>query len=356
MEAFLKAKGIKGARLRSLLDRLGHGDGSGVQLDALPGGDRIDSADLAWHVRAWGRWVLARARKELASCYPTYAEFEPLRPGREFEPRPMRLLEVDDAGAPQLDPLNAEFDEVHLRDLHNPRWVAKLAVAYLWARTVACKQCRAELPLLKTRWLCKKEQKRVLLTMEPKADQTGVVFGVQSEVPQSGGNGAQRREHDRNLGAGYHVAYGCGLPLLRRHRDHGGHPLGRSGRTVGCGDDVCGCGWAEREGIPPAHGPRAGRGGGDRGSAAGAVWGYSLRLAGGASAQQRGRHRCVRVLSRWTAMASTRGGSCSRIGSLQALGEFVRALNEVLRAACRLAIRIEHESIVMTCACRSSAE
>ena len=82
MEAFLKAKGIKGARLRSLLDRLGHGDGSGVQLDALPGGDRIDSADLAWHVRAWGRWVLARARKELASCYPTYAEFEALEAGR----------------------------------------------------------------------------------------------------------------------------------------------------------------------------------------------------------------------------------------------------------------------------------
>ena len=112
MEAFLKAKGFKGARLRSFLDRLGHGDGSGVQLDALPGGDRIDSADLAWHVRAWGRWVLARARKELASCYPTYAEFEALKPGGDFEPRRMRLLEVDDAGAPQVDPLNAEFDEV----------------------------------------------------------------------------------------------------------------------------------------------------------------------------------------------------------------------------------------------------
>ena len=212
MEAFLKAKGIKGARLRSFLDRLGHGDGSGVQLDALPGGERIDSADLAWHVRAWGRWVLARARKELASCYPTYAEFEALKPGGDFEPRRMRLLEVDDAGAPQVDPLNAEFDEAYLRDPHNPRWVAKPAVAYLWARTVACKQCRAELPLLKTRWLCRKDQKRVLLTMEPKADQTGVVFGVQSEVPQSGGNGAQRREHDRSLGAGTMSRTGAACP------------------------------------------------------------------------------------------------------------------------------------------------
>ena len=212
METFLKAKGFKGARLRSLLDRLGHGDGSGVQLDALPRGDRIADADLAWHVRAWGRWVLARARRELASCYPTYAEFEPLKPGRAFEPRPMRLLEVDEAGAPQVDPLNGEFDEDYLKNQQNPRWVAKLAVAYLWARTVACKQCRAELPLLKTRWLCKKEQKRVLLTMEPKADQTGVVFGVQSEVQQNGGNGAQRREHDRNLGAGTMSRTGAACP------------------------------------------------------------------------------------------------------------------------------------------------
>ncbi len=212
MEAFLKAKGFKGARLRSLLDRLGHGDRLDVQLDALPGGDPIIEADLAWHVRAWGRWVLAMARRELASCYPTYAEFEPLKPGRDFEPRPMRLLEVDEEGAPQVDPLNAEFDEDYLRDPRNPRWVAKPAVAYLWARIVACKQCRAELPLLKTRWLCKKDRKRVLLTMEPNADRSGVVFGVQSEVPQNGGNGAQRREHDRSLGAGTMSRTGAACP------------------------------------------------------------------------------------------------------------------------------------------------
>ena len=212
MEAFLKAKGIRGARLRRLLDRLGHGDRLDVQLDALPGGDPIIEADLAWHVRAWGRWVLAMARRELASCYPTYAEFEPLKPGRDFEPRPMRLLEVDQEGVPQVDPLNVEFDEGYLKDPRNPRWVAKPAVAYLWARTVACKQCRAELPLLKTRWLCRKDRKRVLLTMEPNADRSGVVFGVQSDVPQNGGNGAQRREHDRRLGEGTMSRTGASCP------------------------------------------------------------------------------------------------------------------------------------------------
>ena len=212
MEAFLKAKGFKGASLRTFLERLGHGDGGDIQLDLLQQDDPILEADLAWHVRAWGRWVLAKARTELAAYYPTYAEYEPLKPDEEYEPRPMRLLEVDDEGLPQVDPLNAEFDVAYLKNPLNPRWIAKPTVAYLWARTVTCKQCRATLPLLKTRWLCKKDRKRVLLTMEPKADQTGVVFGVQSGVPHNGGNAAQRREHDKRIGAGTMSRTGATCP------------------------------------------------------------------------------------------------------------------------------------------------
>ena len=212
MEAFLKAKGFKGAGLRTFLERLGHGDGGAIQLDALARDDPTTEADLAWQVRAWGRWVLARARKELASYYPTYAGFESLVSDKDFETRPMQLLEVDEEGVPQLDPLNAEFDAAYLKDPRNPRWVAKPTVAYLWARTVTCKQCRATLPLLKTRWLCKKDRKRVLLTMEPKADRTGVVFGVQAGVPQSGGNAAQRREHDKRIGAGTMSRTGATCP------------------------------------------------------------------------------------------------------------------------------------------------
>ena len=212
MEAFLKAKGFKGASLRTFLERLGHGDGGDIQLDLLQQDDPILEADLAWHVRAWGRWVLAKARTELAAYYPTYAEYEPLKPDEEYESRPIRLLEVDDSGVPQVDPLNAEFAAAYLKDPRNPRWIAKPTVAYLWARTVTCKQCRATLPLLKTRWLCKKDRKRVLLTMEPKADQTGVVFGVQSDVPHNGGNAAQRREHDKRIGAGTMSRTGATCP------------------------------------------------------------------------------------------------------------------------------------------------
>ena len=212
MEGFLKAKGFKGASLRTFLERLGHGDGGEIQLDFIQHDDPILEADLAYHVRAWGRWVLARARKELSSYYPTYAEFEPLEPHKDFEPRPRQLLEIDGEGVPQIDPLNAEFDDAYLKDKNNPRWIAKPTVAYLWARTVTCKQCRATLPLLKTQWLCKKPRKRVLLTMEPNADQTGVVFGVQNDVPQNGGNAAQRREHDKRIGAGTMSRTGATCP------------------------------------------------------------------------------------------------------------------------------------------------
>ena len=212
MESFLKSKGFKGVRLRSELERLGHGNGDGLQADALSQQDQTFEADLAWHVRAWGRWVLARARKELALYYPTYAEFQPLASDVDYEPRSIQLLEVDENGVPQLDPLNAEYGSAYLKDRRNPRWVAKPTVAYLWARTVTCKQCRAKLPLLKTRWLCKKDRKRVLLTMEPDADRSGVVFGVELDVPQHGGNAAQRRVNDRRVGAGTMSRTGATCP------------------------------------------------------------------------------------------------------------------------------------------------
>ena len=108
--------------------------------------------DLSWHVRAWGLWVLQRAKKSLEIYYPV----------------------VDN----------------------------KPSVAYLWARTVRCKNCRATIPLLKTRWLCRRSNKRVLLTMDPRPDRSGVIFGIQTGVPIHGTNAMQRREHDKRIGQG----------------------------------------------------------------------------------------------------------------------------------------------------------
>ena len=216
MAAFLKAKGFKGASLRTALQRFGHGDGGDVPLDLVRHDDPLLAADLAWHVRAWGRWVLAKARAELASFYPTYAEWSlPNGEAGELPGEPseqLRLLQPDAEGRTDAAPLNADFDSTYLNDPRKPRWIAKPTVAYLWARTVTCKQCRATLPLLKTRWLCKKDRKRVLLTMEPHADGSGVVFGVQNDPPLNGGNAAQRREHDRRLGAGTMSRTGATCP------------------------------------------------------------------------------------------------------------------------------------------------
>ena len=214
---------------------------------------RAPEADLAWHVRAWGKWVLDRARRELACFYPTYADFEPLKPGKAYEKQSMRLVPLKDDGTPDIDSLNAEFSEEYLADRRNPRWVAKPTVAYLWARTVTCKNCRATVPLLKTRWLCKKDNKRVLLTMEPNADKTGVVFGIEKDVPVKGGNAAQTartRQADRR---GNHVAGRGTVPVLQHHHDDGGHPSRRPVRTTRYRDDRRGRGRPERQGISSAH-------------------------------------------------------------------------------------------------------
>ncbi|MFH1373964.1 MAG: DUF1156 domain-containing protein [bacterium] len=169
-----------------------------------PDSGRVPKADLAWHVRAWGHWVLSQARQELVEYYPTYADFEPLdkKKAKPYEKQSMKLVPLKDDGTTDIDSLNERFDKKYLEDKKNPRWVSKPPVAYLWARTVTCKNCRAEIPLLKTLWLCKKDRKRVLLEMQRNNDNTGVTFSINQNVPIKGGNAAQKREHDKRIGSG----------------------------------------------------------------------------------------------------------------------------------------------------------
>jgi adenine-specific DNA methylase len=101
-------------------------DAKQIQLLAL------QDADLAWHVRAWGRWVLERARQELAARYPV----------------------VD--GEP--------------------------TVAYLWARNARDPQTTGRIPLLKTFWLRRKKGRRAALLPIPLADGSGVTFKVLQEA------------------------------------------------------------------------------------------------------------------------------------------------------------------------------
>ena len=221
MAAYLKALGLKPAAIRTQLDLLARQmpeESQGEMFEHLQLDPALLEADLAWHVRAWGRWVLREARRELARFYPTYAEFCSLDPYRRVplareQEEQLKLVPTNEAGEPQIDLLNAGFDKkTYLDNDKNPRWVAKPTVAYLWARTVKCKACRATVPLLKTRWLAKNDAKRVVLTMEPNADRTGVVFGIDAEAKVQGGNAAQRREHDKRLGGGTMSRSGAACP------------------------------------------------------------------------------------------------------------------------------------------------
>ena len=213
LRAYWKSEGLGGAALEARLagTRAGTGERpAGETARSMFGAAEVPKVNLAWQVRAWSRRVLARARRRLARRYPTYAEFRPLRRGGPaYAEREPQLLTPDEEGRVSVEALNAEFDETYLAVAENPRWVARPTVAYLWARTVACKRCRATVPLLKTRWLSNRPGKRVLLTMEPNAERTGVEFGVERET--GSGSGRNRAQVARR-GAGTTSRTGARCP------------------------------------------------------------------------------------------------------------------------------------------------
>ena len=205
LEAFLKARGFKGKKLNAEMERTyrpqdkRHQNQQAVR--PFPQWKRRGShhrempsatseVDLAWHVRAWARRVAKQVRQEVAGRYPAYAEFEPvMRPGKtawdenpQCEHRPPQMLDSAMDVPAAVGRLNKEFDTDYLEDESNPRWVAKPSVAYLWARTAICSDCRGKVPLLKTRWLCRKGKKRAWLGTETRTDGTFDVVGTGGAV------------------------------------------------------------------------------------------------------------------------------------------------------------------------------
>ncbi len=97
---------------------------------------------LAEESRYWGNWVLKQVKAEIGDLYP-------LIPDPEFKGKKPAI---------QLDWLKE-----HATDDVPPGYL--LPVAYLWTRTVTCKNphCRATVPLVKQTWLCKKPGRYVAL-------------------------------------------------------------------------------------------------------------------------------------------------------------------------------------------------
>ncbi|MBS0186569.1 MAG: DUF1156 domain-containing protein [Planctomycetes bacterium] len=211
---FTKAKGMTKGQAAKAMERLGRRvrEGEQTNLDFQAELGELD-ANFAWHVRAWSKWVLERVRRDVARYYPTYADFEPLKvSAKPYERQPMRLVPLDTNGVANGDLLNKEFSKDYLEVKGNPRWVTKRTVAYLWARTATCKNCRAVMPLLKTRWLARTNSQRVIFDVAPSQDRKRVVFSIREDVPHSGGNNAQRREHDKQLGRGTMSRSGAKCP------------------------------------------------------------------------------------------------------------------------------------------------
>ena len=129
---------------------------------------------LGWHVRAWSWLVLEEAKKELESYYPKLPKTE-----------------------------SGNLDD-------NP-------VAYIWARTVQCKNCRSEIPLLKSLWLSRTDKNRTILRLKPSKEERIVNFEIERDIPIVGTNSHQKTINDRILGKGTVSRSGawcpcCGLP------------------------------------------------------------------------------------------------------------------------------------------------
>ena len=99
---------------------------------------------LAEEVRYWGTWVLKEAKKEIGDLYP-------LIPDPHFKGKKVALQA-------------AWFKESMADDVPAGYLIP---VAYLWTRTVKCKNpaCGATVPLVRQTWLCRKSGSYVALKM-----------------------------------------------------------------------------------------------------------------------------------------------------------------------------------------------
>ena len=68
---------------------------------------RAPKADLAWHVRAWGQWVLDQARARSRPLLPDLCRLRTARleEPQAYETQPMRFVPLKDDGTPNIDAL-----------------------------------------------------------------------------------------------------------------------------------------------------------------------------------------------------------------------------------------------------------
>ena len=147
-------------------------------------GPKNDKGETTWgglaeEVRYWGNWVLERVRAEIGDLYP-------LIPDPEFTPSKKRKggKDDDDFAEPQHVMGFADDPQQRLK----PRAGFLTPVAYLWTRTVKCKNpsCGAAVPLVRQTWLCKENNRFIALRMLAKKGEQRVGFKVIQARNESG--------------------------------------------------------------------------------------------------------------------------------------------------------------------------
>jgi putative DNA methylase len=118
---------------------------------------------LAEEVRYWGKWVLEKVKAEIGDLYPL----------------------IPDPKAKGAKPLR-QADMWQSKEDVPPGYL--VPVAYLWTRTVRCKNptCGATVPLVRQTWLCKKKDRYVALRMVAPRKEKRVRFEVVESRTEKG--------------------------------------------------------------------------------------------------------------------------------------------------------------------------
>jgi putative DNA methylase len=127
-------------------------------------------AGLAGEVEHWGKWMLEKVKAEIGDLYPAIPD--PAASGEEIGSDPQRTM---------------GFAEDPQQKLKVKRGFLT-PVAYLWTRTVRCKNpaCGATVPLVKQTWLCKKKDRYVAMRIIAPKGGKRVQFEIVESHTESG--------------------------------------------------------------------------------------------------------------------------------------------------------------------------
>jgi putative DNA methylase len=113
-------------------------------------------AGLSEEVQHWGAWCLKQAKSEIGHLYPLVPD--PHFKGRRHE-------------------LNVKLWKEDVSEIPNGYLIP---TAYLWTRVVCCKNpnCRADVPLARQTWLCKREKRYIALRATTPRNEKKVRFEI----------------------------------------------------------------------------------------------------------------------------------------------------------------------------------